>query len=270
MVKLLFLDVDGVINVPHGMDRRLLNNLREIVEETQCKIVLSSDWRNTTAARSEIRGILRSFGMDYISCTGPSKSPMQARRPEEIMDWIRAHTAKLEKSLAAQGGGGAPEGLAALGKIEAFVAIDDRPLLGEVGGAYLRGHFVQTNTCIGLTAQRAQLAKDILLGRTAPAENSGQQLPMETAVLRDERLLRAAPGEATAYRASKSKQRTSDPKVSKAATGHLAPLGGRSVDANGRSASLTSAGLRQLGGHADRRSASLPVQRRGQYAGRAW
>merc|ERR1719203_1489308 len=74
MVKVLFLDVDGVINVPHGMDKRLLTNLKEIVETTGCKIVLSSDWRKTVAARTEIRGILRSFGMDYISCTPPSKS----------------------------------------------------------------------------------------------------------------------------------------------------------------------------------------------------
>jgi hypothetical protein len=155
MVKVLFLDVDGVINVPHGMDRKLLNNLKGIVSKTGCKIVLSSDWRNTAASRSEIRGILRSLGMDITSCTPPSKSSTQARRPEEILDWIRAHNAKVETN----------EGDSAkFGKVEAFVAIDDRPLLNEVCGAHLRGHFVRTSTSIGLTQQRAQMAIDILSG----------------------------------------------------------------------------------------------------------
>mmetsp|Transcript_103527 Transcript_103527/g.333833 ORF Transcript_103527/g.333833 Transcript_103527/m.333833 type:complete len:237 (-) Transcript_103527:139-849(-) len=156
MVRVLFLDVDGVINVPRGMDTRLLNNLRGIVEDTQCRIVLSSDWRNTAEARNEIRRILRSFGMDYIACTPPSKPFPLWRRPMEILEWLQKHNAQVERG----------EGRAAeLGKVEEWVAIDDRPLLSEEGGQGLQGHFVQTNICTGLTAQRAQVAKSILLGR---------------------------------------------------------------------------------------------------------
>ena len=46
-MKVLFLDVDGVINIPAGMDPNLLENLRGVIETTGAKIVLSSDWRLT-------------------------------------------------------------------------------------------------------------------------------------------------------------------------------------------------------------------------------
>lgn len=46
-MKVLFLDVDGVINIPAGMDPNLLENLRGVIETTGAKIVLSSDWRRT-------------------------------------------------------------------------------------------------------------------------------------------------------------------------------------------------------------------------------
>mmetsp|Transcript_35653 Transcript_35653/g.80564 ORF Transcript_35653/g.80564 Transcript_35653/m.80564 type:complete len:232 (-) Transcript_35653:53-748(-) len=163
-MRVLFLDVDGVINIPRGMDTRLLGNLRSIVEETGCRIVLSSDWRNTAEARHEIRRILRSFGMDYVACTPPSKPYPLWRRPMEIMEWLQKHN-----SLVESGDGRAAE----LGKVEEWVAIDDRPLLSEEGGHMLQGHFVQTVMSTGLTSQRAQAAKAILLGRGAGAATPG-------------------------------------------------------------------------------------------------
>jgi len=170
MVKVLFLDVDGVINVPRGMDRRLLLILKAVVEETQCKIVLSSDWRRTASSRNEIRSILKSCGMDYIACTPMSKPPFEARRPEEIVEWIQAHNSAVD-----QGKGE----LVGLGKVEEWVAIDDRPLLSEAGGSFLRGHFVRTNPATGFTAQRAQMASDILMGREA--HNKGTTLEVSAA-----------------------------------------------------------------------------------------
>eukprot|EP00929_Paragymnodinium_shiwhaense_P023397 TRINITY_DN14652_c0_g1_i2.p1 TRINITY_DN14652_c0_g1~~TRINITY_DN14652_c0_g1_i2.p1 ORF type:complete len:114 (+),score=8.51 TRINITY_DN14652_c0_g1_i2:81-422(+) len=83
MSRVIFLDVDGVINIPRGMDRKLLTHLKGVVEDTGAKIVLSSDWRNAKDTRDEIRRILRLFDMDYVACTPPSKSPFQARRPED-------------------------------------------------------------------------------------------------------------------------------------------------------------------------------------------
>eukprot|EP00931_Biecheleriopsis_adriatica_P056297 TRINITY_DN3335_c0_g1_i1.p1 TRINITY_DN3335_c0_g1~~TRINITY_DN3335_c0_g1_i1.p1 ORF type:complete len:268 (-),score=21.73 TRINITY_DN3335_c0_g1_i1:14-784(-) len=105
MVKILFLDVDGVVNIPRGMDKGLLNNLKSIVDETGCKIVLSSDWRNAAQTRNEIRNILRSLGMDFISCTPPTRS-LQNRRPEEILEWIETSPVDFSGVTRPHGGAG--------------------------------------------------------------------------------------------------------------------------------------------------------------------
>lgn len=45
--KIIFLDVDGVINIPNYIkfDKNCLNNLRLIIEKTGAKIIVSSSWR---------------------------------------------------------------------------------------------------------------------------------------------------------------------------------------------------------------------------------
>merc|ERR1712079_731227 len=91
---------------------------------------------------------------EYIDCTPPSTSS-RPRRPLEILDWIKAHDLNVDRGRGK---------LSYLGKVEEWVAVDDRPLLSEPGGnPGLVGHFVQTNSSEGLTAQRAQMAKAILV-----------------------------------------------------------------------------------------------------------
>eukprot|EP00929_Paragymnodinium_shiwhaense_P023396 TRINITY_DN14652_c0_g1_i10.p1 TRINITY_DN14652_c0_g1~~TRINITY_DN14652_c0_g1_i10.p1 ORF type:complete len:118 (+),score=24.30 TRINITY_DN14652_c0_g1_i10:81-434(+) len=114
MSRVIFLDVDGVINIPRGMDRKLLTHLKGVVEDTGAKIVLSSDWRNAKDTRDEIRRILRLFDMDYVACTPPSKSPFQARRPEEIMAWLRGHNDAVEQGRSVAKG---------LGKVAACLSL---------------------------------------------------------------------------------------------------------------------------------------------------
>lgn len=191
MVKILFLDVDGVINVPHGMDKNLLTNLKDIVESTGCKIVVSSDWRSAADTRAELKRILRMFGLDFIACTPPSKSK-ERRRPEEILKFIACHNMAMK-----QGQGGAK--LADLGPVEQWVAIDDRPLLSEPGGKPgLVGHFVQTQSATGLTAQCAQMAKNILMCNAAlsPMSSSTRAMTKVSACLSHVNLTRPSEGSA--------------------------------------------------------------------------
>ena len=54
--------------------------------------------------------------------------------------------------------------------IDNFVAIDDRALLQEWGGARLRGHFVQTSVRVGLTSRHVERAIAVL---TDPPRQSG-------------------------------------------------------------------------------------------------
>ena len=49
--KIIFLDIDGVLNSVHNWPENLLhqsltNNLKHIVDKTGAKIVLSSSWKN--------------------------------------------------------------------------------------------------------------------------------------------------------------------------------------------------------------------------------
>lgn len=57
-VKILFLDVDGVLNGEHygygGVDDSLLFLLKTIIDETGCKIVLSTTWRLNQSARATL------------------------------------------------------------------------------------------------------------------------------------------------------------------------------------------------------------------------
>lgn len=139
-MKIIFLDIDGVLVTRQlGIfDQGLLRNLKHAVNETGASIVLSSDWRRHPSSRAEARRELRRVGMDFISHT-PCLSQFVPQRPTEITSWRREHP---------QGG---PRG-----RPEPWVAIDDRPLLQERHGSYLRGHFVQTHPLQGLTRQATE------------------------------------------------------------------------------------------------------------------
>jgi len=140
-MKLIFLDIDGVLVTRQlgVFDQGLLRNLKHIVDETGASIVLSSDWRRHPSARAEARRELRRAGLDFMSHT-PCLSQFVPQRPTEIMSWRREHP---------QGSRGYPE---------PWVAIDDRPLLQERHGNYLRGHFVQTHPLRGLTAKQPMMS----------------------------------------------------------------------------------------------------------------
>ena len=73
-VKILFLDVDGVLNTINDCDSedidniadnfvnlnpKLMQRLKQIVKITNCKIVLRSDWRLTVKDKDELFATLR-------------------------------------------------------------------------------------------------------------------------------------------------------------------------------------------------------------------
>eukprot|EP00930_Biecheleria_cincta_P091824 TRINITY_DN81481_c0_g1_i1.p1 TRINITY_DN81481_c0_g1~~TRINITY_DN81481_c0_g1_i1.p1 ORF type:complete len:242 (+),score=22.90 TRINITY_DN81481_c0_g1_i1:26-727(+) len=155
-MRVIFLDIDGVLVTrrPCVMEPNLLQNLVRVVKETGAKIVLSSDWRRHPEARSEAQQVLRSVGLDFIGCT-PCKSPYVAQRPTEIMSWKRDYQSKPGAE-----------------KWEQWVAIDDRDLLNEQHGRYLRGHFVQTQPLRGLTEQAADACIAILTKELPQSETS--------------------------------------------------------------------------------------------------
>ena len=150
-MRAIFLDIDGVIccNNFGRLEDRKLQLLRQVVQQTGAKIVLSTDWRRVPKLKSQLIQTLRDYGMEVIGST-PMRPPWQPIRPQEIIEWLTAYNASAS-------GGGTQE------IIDMFVAVDDRPLLQESGGEKLRGRFVHTRNMSGLTEKCAQRMVQLLM-----------------------------------------------------------------------------------------------------------
>lgn len=138
-MKVLFLDIDGVLN-SRGYDRQRnwneLTNIdqtrlplvREIVEKTGARIVLTSTWRghwnaDRTACDESGRYIEETFEKHRLSIS--DKTPdlgLRARRTDEIRAWLAEHE-----------------------DVESFVILDD----GKFGWEELADYCVFTNPYAG-------------------------------------------------------------------------------------------------------------------------
>ena len=147
MVKLLFLDVDGVLccNSSARLEDDKLALVREIVGATQAKVVLSSDWRRDGRLRRRIVGALEEQGIQVLGATPDLESAGRGSRPEEIMAWLETYLAGRPDFVAA-----AHRALP-VEEVAGYAVLDDRHLLGERSGGRLEGHFVRTDPAAGLT-----------------------------------------------------------------------------------------------------------------------
>jgi len=90
MKRVLFLDVDGVLNSrndcnPDGLGDFHLHQLKKIVDETQCVIVLISSWRLADDLTAKLR---RAFERHGISIWIDSIPDISSDRAEEVEAWI--------------------------------------------------------------------------------------------------------------------------------------------------------------------------------------
>ena len=137
-MKVIFLDVDGVLNSMQDrfsqslktVDHLLL--LQELVDKTGAKIVLSSSWRGIPSLRKVVETKLKEINAEII---GVTKS-LPESRGSEIKDWLDS----------------SPE------PIEAFVILDDDQDMDD-----LFDHLVQTSTERGLTRVEMEEALEKLL-----------------------------------------------------------------------------------------------------------
>lgn len=100
-MKVLFLDIDGVcnsleyaqrnnMNLWHATDPELVKLVRRIVDETKCKVVLSSTWRLYPEAREVVKRDVCSF----IDCTKDMQSGAKrgvVDRGHEVQEWLDRH-----------------------------------------------------------------------------------------------------------------------------------------------------------------------------------
>lgn len=100
ITKILFLDVDGVLNntktLEEAADRRefdpicgiCLSFLKDIVEKTDCNIVLSSAWR---LDKWNVKKLRRAFFDVGIHHNFPQTPNLNSERHFEIEDWLAKH-----------------------------------------------------------------------------------------------------------------------------------------------------------------------------------
>ena len=153
-MKILFLDVDGVLNnnltrtiTFDGwcfVDDYLVKRLKRIIDATGAKIVLSSTWRDGWNREDEsknepffnqLRNKLKEYGMEIWDAL---PMPMRPSRGTAINEWFELH-----KDL----------------NIESFVILDDWYDMG-----IYRDHLIQISGGIGLTDEDVNEAISFLYG----------------------------------------------------------------------------------------------------------
>ena len=146
-VSIVFLDVDGVLN-SHGnvsIEVKKLELLKQIIDKTNAKIVISSTWRNKTHYLHKLKKALSKHDMQFIDCT-PNfhalRSPEQ-NRINEIKLWLnrREHDS--------------------IYLITNWIAIDDLNLL-KYDKKLMSNHFVNTKPNLGLTQENVNYAIQLL------------------------------------------------------------------------------------------------------------
>lgn len=154
-MKTIFVDVDGVLNTIKStrrlacchefpfVDTRKVLRLREIVERTGAKLVLSSTWRFGADQRALYieREALRELVAEFRRLRCPlwfDITPYlpRAKRWQEINAWLLLH----------------PE-------VEEYIILDD---WGENEFRPMMGHLVKCDPRKGLTKERAELAINML------------------------------------------------------------------------------------------------------------
>lgn len=141
-MKVIFLDVDGVLNTPKlirefGMDHindTFILLVKRIVDETNAQIVLSSTWRIREKDKTIVEQALARHGLDLLDTTPVIERPGEwVRRHEEIRAWLEASDRLCEKFKT--------------NKVEKFAILDD------FDDAEIEGSFFKTNEDQGITVE---------------------------------------------------------------------------------------------------------------------
>src|SRR5512143_2968414 len=117
-MKILFLDIDGVLNYgkyikrldgqfddpKNQIDPEAVVRLNAITDLTGCKIVVSSTWRLAFLNRMaeplrSLQGCLRSYGItgEVIDMTPNKPNALRNQRGKEIQAWLDEHLNEVDK-----------------------------------------------------------------------------------------------------------------------------------------------------------------------------
>jgi len=135
-MKIIFLDVDGVLNTADLIESmglmaigdHFLEHLKEIISKTNSQVVLSSTWRLLPNAKKVLEDKLHAKGIFLLDSTVELRKKNSAPSPRsaEISEWLKRHPA-----------------------VEKFAIIDD---CNDAGDCF-RSDFFQTTFQEGLTKE---------------------------------------------------------------------------------------------------------------------
>ena len=148
MRKIIFLDIDGVLNSEEFsrwlwnnhekkyrgyelLDQRAILCLQDIVFVTGAEIVLSSSWRISSLRTKQLKEQLLPYGLEIIDCT---ISDARGERGEEIKEWL----------------GRNPD-------VSHYVILDDDNDMSDI-----KDHLIQTTFYKGLLPEHATKAIEML------------------------------------------------------------------------------------------------------------
>lgn len=143
MSKIIFLDIDGVLNdfktiFATGKDfptRDHLDCLKQIVDATGAEIVLSSSWRFYKSDLNDVKNALRNVNLKLLDKT----KELPKGRDAEIREWLSRH----------------PE-------VENYVILDDHNDEVIKFSTELEKHLVLTASYTGLLPEHVEKAIEIL------------------------------------------------------------------------------------------------------------
>lgn len=103
-MKVLFLDIDGVVNskqtlitkakgVPLGIDPLMAFRVGKIILDTNCKLVLSSSWRNHPDSVEAVKAAI------YPELYGVTPNHQSGFRGSEIRAWLQDHPEVTEYAI---------------------------------------------------------------------------------------------------------------------------------------------------------------------------
>ena len=144
-VKLVFLDVDGVLNSLGScrggieIQEDKLKLLKKIIDCIGAEIVISSSWRLVNHELKQLSDALKKYNMRYIGVT-----PKLFYRTDEIASFIKSYR-KINKNIY----------------ISHWIAIDDINL-SKWNAKMMKNHFVHTSLLRGLTEFHVEKAIKLL------------------------------------------------------------------------------------------------------------
>lgn len=151
-MKILFLDIDGVLNSERHRETVIVNRLladensidseavkilQSLVEEySDLRIVISSSWRKICSI-AELKAMLQDKGLDSSKIIEYTPVIHNTQRGEEIKSWLKGQFIKSNFP------------------VHQFVILDDDDDMGS-----LKNHLIQTDYKVGITLSDVDKIKD--------------------------------------------------------------------------------------------------------------